>query len=603
MKKIFSLILLFFFLNIVPYHTGLLQTNIAQAKKKRRYHQKRFRKKRCPLKNRSFCSFWKHCFYHKDGAACYRIAQKLKYSKNHRKARRFFRQGCLVSHLKSCLMWAKSSIKTHKKRLLKDAFLAYKKGCSLNSTEACYHFAHFYEKGKGTKKSLSRSLFYYKKGCKKLTNIKKNRSSIRDTKFILNRMNYFYSMKSCSNVGYFYTQGLGCKKNTRLGFLYFMEACRMGESSSCHNIALLYAKGNSGVKKSLKSSRFFYKKACQLGHALSCYKYGYDRVFSKVLQTNTYEGLQYFAKACRLGINSSCVYLGKLYLRGLNGHSNIKKSLGFFRIACKKNYTRGCRWLGKLYFLGRGVKKDLVRAHSYFASTCRKKDGKGCMWLGSFYQKGLIVRQSYRKAFRYYKQACKLYSAIGCNNLAMYYLKGYASRKSKRKAKSFFKIACLLKCQIACNNLQKLRHRQKNFVFAHPLKILNEITLCNQSNFKNCFKVARHYHRGGDIKKSYKQAQIYYKKACQGDHKLACFYAGDLYDSGLGGKQSYKKAFFFQQKACSLQYGISCYKTGQFYELGLGIKRDYKKARLFFKKACNLNIQKACKRLVLFQNP
>jgi len=121
----------------------------------------------------------------------------------------------------------------------------YKKACDLKEKKGCFNLAYRYEQ----EKDFASAYTYYVRSCNygdgeacnngtmMIFNKKKGVSS--DTKTIFN-----LSLKSCelenkigcSNLAYFYKNGLGVAKNNYNAQKFYKKACKLGDSGSCKKV-------------------------------------------------------------------------------------------------------------------------------------------------------------------------------------------------------------------------------------------------------------------------------------------------------------------------------------------------------------------------------
>jgi TPR repeat protein len=180
-----------------------------------------------------------------------------------------------------------------------------------------------------------------------------------------------------------FDQGLSAYKGKQFSQAaeLFRKACDGGERKGCHDLGLMYYKGE-GVSQDLNRAAGLYKRACDAG-----------------------------------GVGG-CLDLGLMYLRGEGVPKDPKRAADFYKHACDDDSPPGCTDLGRMYYEGEGVSQDLNRAAELYKRACDGGGTGGCFDLGSMYLRGEGVPKDRNLAVDFFKKACDAGLSRGCERLA-----------------------------------------------------------------------------------------------------------------------------------------------------------------------------------------
>jgi len=180
----------------------------------------------------------------------------------------------------------------------------------------------------------------------------------------------------------FLDQGLSAYKGKQFSQAaeLFRRACDGGERKGCHDLGLMYFRGE-GVTKDLHRAADLYKRACEAGGT------------------------------------GGCLDLGLMYLRGEGVPKDLNRAADFYKRACDLGAPPGCTDLGRMYYEGEGVGKDPNRAADLYKRACDAGGSGGCLNLGSMYLHGQGVPKDRDRAADFFKKACDMGLDRGCENL------------------------------------------------------------------------------------------------------------------------------------------------------------------------------------------
>ncbi|MCX4306226.1 MAG: tetratricopeptide repeat protein [Acetatifactor sp.] len=79
-----------------------------------------------------------------------------------------------------------------------------------------------------------------------------------------------YPLAECQ-IGYFYLEGIGCKKDFERAFYWTQRAAQHGDRDGQYNLGFFYEEG-VGVEKNPEKAKSWFKAAAQQGHDLAVRK-------------------------------------------------------------------------------------------------------------------------------------------------------------------------------------------------------------------------------------------------------------------------------------------------------------------------------------------
>ena len=127
---------------------------------------------------------------------------------------------------------------------------------------------------------------------------------------------------------------------------------------------------------------------------------------------------------------------------------------------------------------------EFKKATIYYSKSCKRNNYKDCIKAGDMYNYAKGITLNYHKAYNFYLKACNHKFYKGCENIGILFYNGTGVRKNYSKALYFLKKACFHNVATAC---------------------------CIVGNYYA-------YHT-----RKYKNAILFYKKACQKGDILGCF--------------------------------------------------------------------------------
>jgi TIR domain-containing protein/Sel1 repeat-containing protein len=182
---------------------------------------------------------------------------------------------------------------------------------------------------------------------------------------------------------------------------------------------VLFDQGLSLYKgKQFSQAAELYRKACDGGERKGCHDLGLMYYKGEGVAKDLNRAADLFRRACDAGGTGGCLDLGLMYLRGEGVPNDLNRAADFFKRACDAGAAPGCTDLGLMYYKGEGVAKDLNRAADLFRRACDAGGSGGCLDLGSMYLRGQGVPMDRNRAADLFKKACDAGLDRGCENLA-----------------------------------------------------------------------------------------------------------------------------------------------------------------------------------------
>lgn len=157
----------------------------------------------------------------------------------------------------------------------------------------------------------------------------------------------------------------------------YKKDCDGGDAEGCHNLGLMYSKGEGVKQDKLKAAELF-KKACDGGNPGGCFNLGVMHGKGEKVKQDKVKAVELYKKACDGGDAKGCNNLGLVYDNGEGVKQNKFKAVELYRKACDGQDTRGCFNLGIMYSIGEGVRQDKKNAKELFGKACDGQLEDGC---------------------------------------------------------------------------------------------------------------------------------------------------------------------------------------------------------------------------------
>eukprot|EP00644_Phytophthora_capsici_P012585 jgi/Phyca11/113180/e_gw1.23.454.1 len=131
-----------------------------------------------------------------------------------------------------------------------DAAKMYELNCSKNGYPAsCFNLGRLKLAGKGAEQNDPEAFKLFEKACAE------------------------GHAAGCHHVGFMRTQGIGCEKDFAKGLAAFKEACERDDANSCNRVANMYLSPglNSPIKRDIQQAKTYLEKACDANFAPACH--------------------------------------------------------------------------------------------------------------------------------------------------------------------------------------------------------------------------------------------------------------------------------------------------------------------------------------------
>jgi TPR repeat protein len=169
-------------------------------------------------------------------------------------------------------------------------------------------------------------------------------------------------------------------------------------------------------RKEFSQAAELYRKACDGGERKGCHDLGLMYYRGEGVAKDLDRAADLFKRACDAGGSGGCQDLGLMYSRGEGVAKDLNRAAGLFKRACDAFIAPGCTDLGLMYYKGEGEAKDLNHAADLFQRACDAGGSGGCLNLGRMYRRGEGVPIDRNRAADLFRKACDLGLDRGCEN-------------------------------------------------------------------------------------------------------------------------------------------------------------------------------------------
>ncbi|MBN2724243.1 MAG: sel1 repeat family protein [Deltaproteobacteria bacterium] len=281
-------------------------------------------------------------------------------------AHKYYLLGCKLKDAKSCNLLAMDYLTGEcgaVKNLQKHASYA-RKACDLNEPRGCSNIGYAYENGNGVVKDPKKGKQFYEKacsmkdgtGCYNLAIPLQQRKNFKSAlPYLIKGCKYLHS-GSCRNLGVYYFQGMGVKKDLVKAMMYSWRGCELGFKESCRNVRTVLSSGYLDMLPT--GGQTIGDISARLAH---------DHV--KKPPREVVAGIKETEKNC--GKKGGCAFASFHYQLGFVMPKNMKKALYLLKKGCAAKEMDSCNVMTRNYYLGEmGVKKDLKKAKELAFMVC-----------------------------------------------------------------------------------------------------------------------------------------------------------------------------------------------------------------------------------------
>ena len=325
----------------------------------------------------------------------------------------------------------------------------------------------------------------------------------------------------CTDLGWFYQNGLGVNRNDAEAVTLFRKACDGGNLRGCNNLGTMHEHG-TGVAKDEDEAVELYKKACDGGDPMGCRSLATMYESGRGIGQDDSQAATLYRKACDGGIPSGCTHLGIEYANGKGVGKDVIEAAVFLRRACDGKDGDGCSTLGSMYLNGNGIAKDEPQAAALVQKACDLGFAAACNNMGWMYQNGKGVTLDDAKADALFQRACDLGFGTGCSNLGDAYTSGKGVSKDLTQAATFFHRACDAGDAQGCNNFGVFYFNGSGVSRDDTQAVALMRRACDTGSLKGCDNLGWLYENGRGVAKDMNQAEELYHRACEGGIDDGC---------------------------------------------------------------------------------
>ena len=165
-----------------------------------------------------------------------------------------------------------SGLEHYKKQHYSKALELFNKAAQENNDKAMFALSVIYFNGDGVKKDIDKSLLWAKKSAffgninayEKLGNYNASKTNYKEAFNWFEKAAKRGSAKSQYNLGYFYTGGLGVKRDLDKALFWYTKSAEQNHIDAQLNLGFMYIAGH-GTKVDYSKAVYWIKKAKELG--------------------------------------------------------------------------------------------------------------------------------------------------------------------------------------------------------------------------------------------------------------------------------------------------------------------------------------------------
>jgi len=318
---------------------------------------------------------------------------------------------------------------------------------------------------------------------------------------------------------------------------------------------------------------------------------------------------------------------------GRRGSGPAKQSVlvEWFDALAESGGARAQKILADKYRYGAGIPRDYQKAAKLYEKLARKGDARAHRKLAEMYERALGVEQNYIKARGLYEEAANRGEVFAWAAMGKFCEKGLGGDVNDVAAAKWYKLAAdkgnTFACERLCVMYEFGRGVEQNFVKA---KKYSKAAGKGSKDAKKCLErlALRKSAAEGDLVSLTKLGDVYseldldkeavafYRQAAEKGHAEAQRKLGEHYENGWGVKKSFKEAEKWYARACDqedpearerlilvrrIKFANegdieSLRVLGFMYEHGDGVDQDIEKAKYFYKLAARQGDEQAAAR-------
>ena len=191
-------------------------------------------------------------------------------------------------------------------------------------------------------------------------------------------------MRSCAQLGLFYTREGVFERNDSEAYRYLNQACEAGDSTGCSFLGYLYAVGRNVEEDDAQAAQL-YARACDAGNASGCGQLGFMYGNGHGVELDGARAYTLLLEGCDGGYGVACSNLGSGYRQARYGVANadLPRALDFYMRGCDLGNGNACQFAGLIHWGRYGGERDAASAITFFERSCGFNYENGCDWIRS----------------------------------------------------------------------------------------------------------------------------------------------------------------------------------------------------------------------------
>lgn len=169
-----------------------------------------------------------------------------------------------------------------------------------------------------------------------------------------------------NNLGSFYFNGIGTKRDIAKATEYFKKAAELGEDNAATNLAFIYLTGgHKDLSRSAQAVKLF-DFAAEKGNNIAKFMLGYAYLKGFTVKKDYYKAFSLIKAAADKGslLDEAQLTLGHMFVYGYGTVQNYANGVTYFKAAMNQGNTDAYSLLADTYLAGKLVPQDVIMAHA-----------------------------------------------------------------------------------------------------------------------------------------------------------------------------------------------------------------------------------------------
>lgn len=320
-----------------------------------------------------------------------------------------------------------------------------------------------------------------------------------------------------------------------------------GEAEAQHDLGIYYGQG-VGVKKDYAEAFKWVMAAAKQGLASAQCTVGQCYLYGKGVEQNIEEAIKWMEKAANSGDMESCANLGSLYLTGGGGAEikpDHKKAAIYIRQAAEAGHVGSCRSIGLMYLQGDGVPQNVELGRHWLEKAIAQNDADAKYIMGYKLLSGGEADK--KRAVELLEDAVAQGNTDAACMLGYAYYEGDVVPQDKERAARLLEVAANPWNMDAVRILGAMYYGgegvpqdiQRGMIYIMCAAYAGDIR-----SQRNMGAIA--YEAG-----KYAEAREWLQKAAEGGDATSMLFLGQMYLEGLGGSCDPQKARKYLESAAA----------------------------------------------------